>query len=328
MINPQERIIKFREKTIKIENINIFTKDKTIFNSFAGDQEYKGDFYITNVDDKLKIINEVLIDDYFASVLGSEMGGEFSMESLKASAIAIRTYFYKKKRNYINYDYDINNADGIDMVYRGSFYATKKMYQAFKETENLFLVDNNDNLVLPLFHSTSGGIILKDIVMKSGFNDNIDNPVLLYDVDEKNIPLSIKSPYFKFNTVLTSENLKNILSTKIKTSVIQNIKLKYFSNTKCVDFIGFENNSSKIFWLKGFEFISLAQKKGFYNLRSIQFRVDKINDNYYFIGSGFGHLCGMSQYSAEKLARNGYNFTFILKKYYPNYEIKRFLFHF
>lgn len=44
-------------------------------------------------------MNIIPIDDYLASVLGSEeMGMSFSDETLKALSIAIRTYYYKCKK--------------------------------------------------------------------------------------------------------------------------------------------------------------------------------------------------------------------------------------
>ncbi|OHD26322.1 MAG: hypothetical protein A2Y34_09050 [Spirochaetes bacterium GWC1_27_15] len=318
----EKKVVFTKNKSLFFENITIISNGIVVFDCFLGEQDYEGNFYITPKEDKISIINEIDIDKYFASVLGSEMGGGFSFEALKASAIAIRTYYYNKKNHYKNSDFDINNADGIDMVYRGNSFATKKMFKAFDDTKNLYLVNSNNELALPLFHSTSGGIILKDQVMMSKFNENIENPVLLYDIDEKKNPLSQKSPYFKFEINFTEDSLKKIVSSKLVLKRIQSIKLKYFRNTKCVDFIGFVENSENIRWLKAYEFVSLAQKNGFYNLRSIQFTMDKINNTFYFKGQGFGHLCGLSQYSAETLAKKGANYVEILNKYYPDFSIK------
>jgi len=323
MVFPKEQKIKIGDNFILIENISIKNNGGiNIFESFAGEQPYKGNFFISKSNDTISIINEVDIDDYFASVLGSEMGGGFSLEALKASAVAIRTYYYKKRQTYKDTNFDINNADGIDMVYRGSFYASKKMYRVFKETENLFLVNKEDELVLPLFHSTSAGIILKDQVMSSRINDTIDDPILTYDTDEKGHILSESSPFFKFSININEEDMRKIISSEIKIQKIIEIKLKYFKNTKIIDFIGFYDGS-EIQWLKAYKFVSLAQRNGFNGLRSINFGLDKIGEVFYFKGLGFGHFCGMSQYSAETLAKKGLKYDEILKKYYPEYNIKR-----
>jgi len=323
-IQPKNQKVIFENKNeLQFNKITLISNGSIIFNSFAGDQKYDGDFFINSTDESISIINEIELEEYFASVLGSEMGGGFSIEALKASAVAIRTYFYTKKEDYKNTDYHINNADGIDMVYRGSTFATKKMYRAFSETDGLFLYEKSGRLALPLFHSTSGGIILKNEVMHSDFNEILSDPVLLYDKDEKGTPLSINSPYFKYSLILTEQEIKQILSPKFKIRAINGVKLKYFQKTKCVDYIGFVESNSKINWIKGYQFVSLTQKNGYYDLRSIQFNIDKIGDKFYFKGQGFGHLCGMSQYSAETLARKGFNFKDILKKYYPQLELKK-----
>jgi stage II sporulation protein D len=323
-ILPEEKKIIFGNNSARTFNkIKIIAKKPVSFISFSGTANYKGIFYINAASDKIKIINEIPSEDYFAGVLGAEMGESFSIEALKALSIAARTYFYNKKTNYSKDDFDINNSDGVDMVYRGTDFASAKMYEAFNGTKDLYLVDKNGSLIVPYFHSTSGGIILKDKVMTSKIDENIEDPVLLLDADENGLPLSKDSPYFEFFISLKSSDIIHILSPKIKLENLKEIRLKYFINTDCVDYIGFADQNDRILWIKAYDFISLAQKKNFFNLHSIQFNITKDKENYFFKGRGFGHLCGLSQYSAEKLALKGYSYLEILKKYYPDYNIKK-----
>jgi|GEM_PF-3397868 len=331
-INPHNLKFFPKKNLLKLDNENTYKKfNKIIINTNGiinisckhGTQSYKGIFEITNNDQELQMINEINLDDYLASVLGSEMGGAFSDETLKAQSIAIRTYYYSRKKEYKNKNYDINNADGRDMVYRGNDFAYDKMYKILDETENIFLINKNGKLILPLFHSTSCGIILKDSVMKSNYNDDNKNPVLLDDIDDNGIPLSADSPYYNFTIKLTNYDLLKITKPVLDLNTIIDVKLKYFNNTECVDFIGFIDEKNKTHWIKCYKFLSLAQRNNYNNLRSIQFNINKSYDEYIFTGKGFGHLCGMSQYSAEKLSKNGYDFKMILKKYYPDASIKR-----
>lgn len=327
IIKPDSQtIILNNSKKISFKKIKIISNGIITFASIYGNQEYKGDFLISSSNDSIQIINIIGIDDYLASVLGSEMGGGFSDETLKAQAIAIRTYYYSRKKEYKNEPYDINNADGRDIVYRGSTFATNKMYEIMENVKDIFLVDKKNKLTLPLFHSTSGGVILKDQVLKSDINENIEDPVLLYDLDKNRIPFSINSPYFYFSEKIDENEIKKIILPIIKIDEILNINLKYFNKTNCVNFIGFVDQNNNIHWLKAYKFLSLAQRCGYNNLRSIQFKINKVENYYYFKGEGFGHLCGMSQYSAEQLAKNGYTYKEILKKYYPEYEIKKIFF--
>ena len=198
-IFPKKKIVSTEKgEYFSIDEIITRSSGTTVIDCLKDKQEYKGDFIINFKNDTLMVVNKVPINDYFAAVLGAEMGGGFSVETLKAMAVSIRTYFYSKKNVYKNQSFDINNIDGVDMVYKGSRYATKKMYDAFNKTEDLFLVDKHNHIATPLFHSTSGGVILKDKALTSGYNDNIGNAVLTVDKDKYNVPLSINSPYFVF----------------------------------------------------------------------------------------------------------------------------------
>ncbi len=311
------------ETKISFKEIYIRNNGILIFYSIYGDQDFKGDFKIFSSKNNISIINYVSIDEYLASVLGSEMGGDFSIETLKAQAIVIRTYFYSCRLKNKNKNYDINNADGIDMVYRGTSFATKKMYNIIDETKNLYLLNESGKLTFPLFHSTSGGVILKDIVFNSEFDNKIEDVILIKDVDENGIPLSINSPYYDFQVSIPGIEIVKNINYKIPIKSIEDIKLKYFEGTECVDYIGFICSDGNIHWLKCYKFISMMHKSGYHRLQSIQFNIEKSGNNFIFTGNGFGHLCGMSQYSAEKMAINGASYIDILKKYYPYYYLKK-----
>ena len=59
-------------------------------------------------------------------------------------------------------------------------------------------------------------------------------------------------------------------------------------------------------------------------LKSTNFTAKIDNDNIIFKVIGYGHGVGMSQYGAEAMALNGYNYIDILKHYYQGIEIKKF----
>jgi stage II sporulation protein D len=297
------------------------TANKGIFLiSPLGEQEFTGKFEIETDSASISMINVVDKKDYFAAVLGAEMGENFSDEALKSQAIAIRTYYEAKKIMNKMEKFDCKNADGSDMVYRGISRATIRMYRAFDETWNKMLFNPEGKLALPLFHSTSGGIILKDKVLSSGFDDNITDPVLLADVDMSGKPRCRLSPYFSFHTTIEYKKLIDIIRPDLGITRITGIKLKNFYKTPCVDFIGFES-ADEIRWMKAFKFISLCQQNGITSIRSVQFNAEWKEDSIEFHGNGFGHLCGMSQYGAESMARDGYNYKKILKTYYPCYSL-------
>ena len=59
----------------------------------------------------------------------------------------------------------------------------------------------------------------------------------------------------------------------------------------------------------------------FFNLRSSTFTCDYKDDEFVFTVSGYGHGVGMSQYGANYMAQQGFNYKEILKHYYTDVEI-------
>ena len=62
----------------------------------------------------------------------------------------------------------------------------------------------------------------------------------------------------------------------------------------------------------------------FFNLKSASFDINLKDDKIEFICYGYGHGVGMSQYGANELAKNNYNFKSIINYYYQNVEIKEY----
>lgn len=309
-------IIADNKKVYKIKNIKYSDNENRGFalDCIHGMQKYSGDFLLFEKDDKLYLINYIETNALLSSILGSEAGDSFSEEALKAMSIAMRTYYYYKKESNQSNSFDIDGADGRDIVYRGKNYATPKSNKITNMTKNMVLTDINGEIICPLYHSTSSGIILKDEVLTSTIDNSPIEPLLMVD-EENGIILPSISNYYNFKEKIPENIVYNALG--ITDENRGKIKIRYFNNTKCVDFIGVTLNNGSILWTKGYKFISNCQRAGFYNLRSIQFDFTIENGMFYFKGKGFGHLCGMSQWSAENLARHGYKYDYILKKYYP-----------
>ncbi|MEM1684927.1 MAG: SpoIID/LytB domain-containing protein, partial [Nanopusillaceae archaeon] len=63
-------------------------------------------------------INRVGLEDYVASVIGSEMGHRFPTESLRAQAVATRSYALFHRQQRLNAPYDLGD-DQFWQVYKG-----------------------------------------------------------------------------------------------------------------------------------------------------------------------------------------------------------------
>ena len=56
-------------------------------------------------------------------------------------------------------------------------------------------------------------------------------------------------------------------------------------------------------------------------MSSSDFEIVKEGNSYIFVTKGCGHGVGLSQYGAQGMAKEGYNYQAILKHYYQGVEI-------
>ena len=169
----------------------------------------------------------------------------------------------------------------------------KKIQEAVRETENLVI--KRDNKILRTYYfSMSNGNTENSLAV---FNENTFESVSS-SLEQK------LSNYLKTVTFTKNELCKLL---KLDDINIQNIKR---NETNHVDKIIINNKE-----FTGVEFRKLL------NLRSTDFTIKQDNDNYIITTKGYGHGVGMSQYGANGMAKNGYDYKQILAYYYKNVSI-------
>ena len=120
---------------------------------WVGKKRFAGKINLFVLDNEILIVNELRLEKYLSSVVGSEMPTKWPMEALKAQAIASRTYALKQKGNKL---FDIDSTQR-NQVYNGLESRTNKTGKAVKSTRSLVLIYEN-KLINALFHSSSGGM--------------------------------------------------------------------------------------------------------------------------------------------------------------------------
>ena len=287
---------------------NLETQKNNIYLEYTKAKNKK-DKVINNIELEKNNINKEL-EDYLIGVVAAEMPVSFELEALKAQAVASRTYAIK---NYDGVDYKnlyqayINN-DNLKKKWGADFNKNyKKIAQAVNSTAGEIIKYNN-KIIEAVFHSTSAGTTenSENVWQKSlPYLKSVDSH------EDENAPCFLSQKKFllddfikkinnKYNTRLTKNNFINnfIISQRTKAGYIKNI-----------------NISGKN--------ISAMDLRFFLGLRSTNFifKLDPDKKNIIFITKGFGHGAGMSQYGANFMAKNGYNYKQILKHYYTGVEI-------
>ncbi len=309
---------------------------------FNNKRRYRGLLIIDIVGNNLRVINHLPVENYLKSVVGSEMPKTFSLEALKAQAVAARTYCLNqlKKKKY----YDLNASES-DQAYLGIEAETPRIIQAVNSTRSLVILYKG-RLIDAVFHSSSGGKTedSKWVWKERSYLKSVR------DFDQA-------SPNFNWRKSFNSEQLKIIFPETggvNKIDVLSRSTSGRVLKTKLYGPIGHIIISGKSFrkrmglksTLFDFKMSRINEQKSTSNnyiltdnisinlLSSIE---DPINhflktnppplplipsNNFLIIqGSGAGHGVGMSQWGANALAERGSKFKSILKYYYKGVNI-------
>lgn len=132
---------------------------KTSVLSIQRDQgipSYRGNFEITETNDGLLLINEVLLEEYLYSVVPSEMPASYPSEALKAQAICARTYAYGKMVHSGLMSYGAHVDDSAAFQVYNNIKENENTTLAIRETKDWVLtIDNHPAEVY--YYSTSCG---------------------------------------------------------------------------------------------------------------------------------------------------------------------------
>lgn len=270
-----------------------------------------------------EILN-INIKDFLIRSVACEMDPDFETEALKAQTVAAFTYFKNlqkknqnnKKDELKNYDFKVNSENRI--YYMEEETLKERWGENYEKYREKF-----SNLV----ESVLGEVLKKDgeyiealyFSISSGNTENIAD---VFGGDESYL-VSVPSPYDKLSPGYLSkkeftikefiETLENKLNKSIgindqdnmigqidrtKTGMVKNIK------------IGNEN-------------ITGRKMREFFDLRSANFDIEKIDDKIIFTVRGYGHGVGMSQYGANELAKQGASYSQILTWYYKGANLEK-----
>lgn len=247
------------------------------------------------------------LEDYIIGVVAGEMPASFSLEALKAQAVASRTFaLYKMESNkdyvlsttindqvYLTQD-DMKNKWGNDYEY---YY--NRVKEAVLDTEGEVLTYNG-KLASTYYFAISNGYT--------------DDALTVFQEDRDYL-VSVESPWDKDYQSYTS------LYTMNKSDFCSKLEIT------CGDIQVSQVNRADNHYVreitingKTFTGIQVFQKL---NLKSTDFTITPKGDTVEIQTLGFGHGVGMSQYGAQGMANDGYLYQDILKHYYQNTEITK-----
>ena len=174
------------------------------------------------------------------------------------------------------------------------------------------------NRVLEAVNSTKGEVVTYngDIIIAYYFaisNGYTDNASTVFN-EKHDYLVSVESLWDKNYQAYQSQwNLS-------KSSFCAKLNLSDCSSVNVGQVVRGDNNYVREITINNVKFsgLDIFQKLA---LKSTDFTITVQGDNVYIKTYGFGHSVGMSQYGAQGMASEGYNYQDILKHYYQNTQI-------
>lgn len=256
--------------------------------------------------------NEVIeldLEDYLIGVLAGEMPINFEEEALKAQAVVARTYALKRVKETNVYDVVDTTKNQVYLDNERLIKAWGKNYSKNIEKIKKAIADTShecifyaNKLIDALFFSTSVGMTenSEDI-----FPHNL--PYLRSvssSWDEK------VSPVFKEKYTFKLDKFYDLLKLPYNNNlIIEKINVTSTGRIKEIKINGVKFTGTKVQQLL--------------KLKSNYFSIDKVGNTIKIETRGYGHGVGMSQYGANGMAKEGYNYLEIIEHYYKDVEVKK-----
>lgn len=275
-------------------------KDKTIFLDEKAEANLSPTVVVA-----LKELNiAVDLDDYIIGVVAGEMPALFEEEALKAQAVAARSYAASKLKNQeitisptINDQVFLTKAEmqakwGSD--YELFYNKIKKCVLATKDE----VLKREDQILKTFYFAMSNGYTEDSLTV---FNDT-----------------TFTSTESKWdNDSLANFEVKTRFTT---TEIIKALKIAGES-IQITNIVRNKTNHVEKITVNGQEFIGTKFRQAL-SLRSTDFMIEQDGNDYLITTKGYGHGVGMSQYGANGMAKEGYNYQDILKHYYNDVKIE------
>lgn len=267
---------------------------------------------IWNGDRDLSIINLLPLEDYLTGLINSEIRSDWPFESVKAQAVAARSYalnlIENKKRSTTEHSYDVKSTV-MDQVYDGAHLEDEPSKRAVNRTSGEVLTKNG-RLFAAYYHSCCGG--------RTEHAHNVwageEGPPIVSD------RYCVRSPKFSWDFKISiAEFVRALQNAGISIGNLSSVAKSILSDSPRTGEMLIEDENG----MKMIKATELRRIFGYQNIKSTWFDVVQKGKELIFTGRGYGHGVGMCQWGAKAMAEENRTYNEILKFYYPDAEISK-----
>ncbi len=256
---------------------------------------------------------DIKVFDYLVGAVASEMPASYHEEALKAQAVACYSYMMWLRYNADNAEYDITSDPSTHQGYISDEEMKAKWgdkYENYKDKIEAAVssvygecMTYKNEAILALFHAISPG--------STKNSEDVWESPLPY-IKSKSAPGDSLSPDFDSEATVSCQKIRELflLGDNIKDSEL--IDIFSLSDSDYIKGIPLGNKTVSAG--------DIASKLG---LRSPYFTAEYKEGSYIFKVKGYGHGLGMSQYSADYMARQGSTYKDILLHFYDGVSLDK-----
>ena len=338
--NQDEVIITSNKNLVRVNTTN----DAYAARTYGGSLELQ-----PNAHGEFSLVNHVPLETYLRGVVPYEIGANAPAQAVAAQTIIARTYALRNLRRFEADNYQLC-ATVHCQVYKGLNDANPVSDRAIVKTAGLVLTHDNE-LIDALYSSTTGGIT-------AGFEDTwngeqrpylqpvIDAPKPIWDLAK--YPLNNEQTFRHFLQMtkgfnetgrkgvfrwrktrkiadLSQDLRKYLRKTRHPLADLKTIKLmevRRRSRSGRMLTLEITTDLGKLQLHKNEIRSALKPPRSTFFYLEPLYNQAKVLDGYTFIGGGFGHGVGLSQYGSYNLANIGWSAEQILAFYYPRTTLK------
>jgi stage II sporulation protein D len=275
-------------------------------------KNYRGNLYVSIQigKNKFRVVNELDIEKYLYGVICKEISSSWPKESIKAQAVAARTYALKNIGRHKNQWFDLCDTTHCQ-VYGGLDSENPETNKIIDATRGEVLTYDGE-LAHIFYHGNCGG-----------YTESVTNvwTSTTYVPYLKGRRCSYCKGGFKYDweAYLSYDTMTNKLNnTGHKIDEVKSVKIKSFTHSGRVKELSFRGEKGSI-QLSGYEFREIM---GYNLINSTKFEINNKKDGIKIIGTGSGHGVGMCQIGAKVMAEKGNTYLDILDFYFPGTKVE------
>ncbi len=253
---------------------------------------FRGEISIAQRDDgRFSVINRVSLEDYLAGLINSEISSSWPRESIKAQAVAARTYAMNQmeaaRRSASSRGYDITGTT-LDQVYDGAHQEDYRSRDAVMETRGEVML--RDGRIFPAYyHSCCGGRTEHAANVWAGEK----GPPVVED------SWCARSPKLLWSWRIPIRSFLSRLSEAgIEAGIMRTIAATVLPDSPRNEMVIIED-ADRLVTVRATE---LRRIFGYKNIKSTWFDAEIRGDDVVFTGRGYGHGVGLCQWGAKAMA--------------------------